>query len=186
MELINFLTNQRQQYIEALIMLFQRLEREGQQAFLEAIDELEHVEPGHTLEFSHFRYDILVKSDEEYYEVKGNINPSMFEKAKEYEQNSLEIFISSFVWNGCSISFSSLLLNIDLIKRWYLKWIRVDENNLGKELLGVIHNVSIESKKDGYQIVIDFGSAPIVALIELFSIFQKENVKKIFIGASSR
>jgi hypothetical protein len=130
MELIDFLTSEREEYLKGLKILFERLENAGQQAFVETIELREGEREKDNMLFDFFRYDILVKlDDDDYFEIKVNVNPSIYEIPKEFNEGPIEILLNSFVWNACSMSFSTLVLDMKLIRAWYLKWIQPDEKN---------------------------------------------------------
>ena len=92
----------------------------------------------------------------------------MIEVPKEFVEPPLKILFESFVWNSCSINFSSLQFDIKSIREWYMKWIQPGEKNFETKTIGVIHSLSVQSEKTDREIRIDFGSAPVDAAVELF------------------
>jgi hypothetical protein len=183
MKLIEFLTSQREEYLKGLKTLYERLETAGQQAFVETIELREGEGESDNMLFDFFRYDILVKSDDndDYFEMKVNVNPSTYKIPMEFNEGRLEILLESFVWNACLINCSTLVLDMKLIRAWYLKWIRPNENFFEIKAIGVIHSVTIQSDKSEKEIGVDFGSAPVAAVLELFSILAKANIDRVFI-----
>src|ERR1700760_2141953 len=103
MEFIELLSNQRKKYLEALTMLLNKLEKQGQATLLEPLDEYKDDERNGKSLFSLFRYDILVKSDETYSEVKVHVNPLLLENPTIFKQGNVEISVDSFAWDACSI-----------------------------------------------------------------------------------
>ena len=182
MEIIEFLTGQREEYLKGFKTLFERLESAGQRAFVEAIELREGERENDNMLFDFFRYDILVKSDhDDYFEMKVNVNPSIYEIPIEFNEGPLEILLDSFVWNACSINFSILVLDMKPIRAWYLKWIQPDKSNFEVKTIGAIHSVTMRSDKIEKEISVDFGSAPVGAAVELFSILANANIESVFI-----
>jgi hypothetical protein len=183
MELRKFLEDQRTEYLQAFEILCQRIVDNGShEAFLEPIDKVGVDDKQLAGFFPFFRYDILVKADnEEYYEVKVNINPAVFVSPEKFSVYDIEISIESFAWNGTVFIFSDKRFSMALIHDWHLKWIKPDRDQLKRELQEVIHTTACEFKEIETLISIDFGSIPLAGVFDLFEILSTNGVKRVTI-----
>ena len=129
------------------------------------------------------RYDMVTVNAEGKYDItEFNLNKDSVMKFDKqvYDINSMKVEISSFVWNGCELTFNKKPNNAYEI--WARKWIDIDDKKkpTADGFQNVIHSVTFPEEVDGkWTTSIDFGSAPIDAFKELLGILGRQGIKKI-------
>jgi hypothetical protein len=94
-----------------------------------------------------------------------------------------KVVIFSLVWNDVSIVAKDIR-HVD-IEAWHAKWADPEDKMPADQdgLAAVIHSVSEPNGVDGsIRLAVDFGSAPIAAVIELIECLAKTGSKHISIG----
>lgn len=88
----------------------------------------------------------------------------------------LRVVVEPFVWNGVEVSVGGIRADDAAIAEWALDWIDLDEVSVAKPdgFLGVIHSM-LEPRSVGgrVEIAVDFGSAPIEAVLHLFTVLRE-------------
>lgn len=136
--------------------------------------------------FRMYRPDCLLKDDNgEFSMVDYNSNTFFNHDHIEISFNETLIELHPFHWNSLKIDIKGDIKNNDQFILWGEKWIDVDDQKeLNKEngFNEVIHSISIENyDNERLTIVIDLGTSPTSALIELINILQSNGATKIII-----
>lgn len=89
------------------------------------------------------------------------------------ESPSLRVTLAPFIWDYCQVFVPDIPANFSFepIKQWFLRWFDADDANTADEngLYGVVHYLSEpDYKEEGVSFTVDFGSAPVDALEDLF------------------
>lgn len=102
------------------------------------------------------------------------VNPSThlhFEPLQDRTDRGLNLQLHPMVWNGVEFDCAGKSADAAPLETWCLRWLDVDEVGPKDEtgLLGAIHSVTEPESGNGrFSFSVDFGSAPIEAVHELF------------------
>lgn len=104
-----------------------------------------------------------------------------FEKI-EFSADSISAVLYPIAWNGIEFETDPFPPSDQALSSWVSKWIDPDE--LGKPdqygLGGYVHSVTYPEEVEGkMQFSVDFGSAPIDSVYDLFSVFIDLGVSKV-------
>lgn len=117
------------------------------------------------------------------------VNPAThlsFDPFTETTLTNLEVTIHPIAWNGVDFRINATPAWGEL-EAWTLRWLDVGDKHTqdAKGLQGVIHSVTVP-KPDGDHSTfsVDFGSAPVLALEELFHVLQRLGATTVKIQSS--
>jgi hypothetical protein len=91
-------------------------------------------------------------------------------------------------WNGIEFRVFGKIDPWSEFELWVHRWMDIDDARYeeGKELMNVIHDVTLPKHKgDYYEFSVDMGSAEVDAFFELLSLFPKMGVTKFDVGSFS-
>ena len=97
-------------------------------------------------------------------------------------ENSVTIKLNPFTWDYCQLVLTGDITDWTPLKEWYKKWFAENpsENSV---LLDCIHFVSDPEKiAQGYLIYIDFGSADVAAIEEVFDAAKAMGALEVIVG----
>ena len=107
----------------------------------------------------------------------------VFEPFEFVMDEKLNVTFQSFAWHDTRILFSTNMLPEKELKRWFSFWFDFDDrrNDLeNKEFCEIIHFLAIEPNF----IDIDFGTAPVDALLSMLNILAQHGVKEVTLTTS--
>jgi hypothetical protein len=105
-----------------------------------------------------------------------------FEQLEFLWENTLTIKLNPFQWDYCSLIFTGNITNWDPLKRWYSKWFSENPKE-GSMLSDCVHFISDpEAVKNGYHVYVDFGSADVAALEEVFDAAKEMGAIEVSVG----
>lgn len=96
----------------------------------------------------------------------------------------LHVSLNPFFWDALRIHLPEGNPNMDWepLRNWYEDWFRAEEDGAG-DLLLVVHFLSDpEEAEQGLLLQADMGSAPVLALEELFDAFAGMDVSRVVLG----
>jgi hypothetical protein len=136
-----------------------------------------------------YRFDCLGDKNGEFEIIEFNHDTYIVHPQINFEVGNLKVQLSPFFWNGCEIHYQEEIKTYSPLIEWGKKWIDIDDEKTATEKQGsgnVIHNVQPPSKDlNGYMITIDFGTASINSIIELFTVFKDMGIHEIEINSNS-
>lgn len=97
-------------------------------------------------------------------------------------EDSMTIKLNPFQWDYCPIILSGNISDWTPLKKWYRKWFAETpkENSV---LFDCVHFISDPEKVDsGHQVYIDFGSADVASLEELFDAAKSMGATELVVG----
>jgi len=116
-----------------------------------------------------------------------NLPPIADTGAQEYFLLSgLAVELHPIHWNGVEFFTNRISSDSQEFQAWCSKWLDIEEVGPLNEhgLLGAIHSVTTpEPEGDGTSFSVDFGSAPIGAVEELFSLLQKLGATRVRVSS---
>ncbi len=105
-----------------------------------------------------------------------------FEQLSFQWENSVTIKLNPFQWDYCSLVFTGNITDWAPLKEWYTKWFAENpkENSM---LSDCVHFISDPEKVEhGHQVYVDFGSADVAALEEVFDAAKTMGAKEVVVG----
>jgi hypothetical protein len=162
----------RRHYLRALLSTFAEYKTSRQPSSLEVLLELKREEP---LPFRLYRVDMASNVNGETH--LQEVNPSThlrFEPFFVEVHDTLALEVQPMNWNGVEV-YANTQADGQAIESWALKWLDVEDRHAQDEdgLQGVIHSVTLqESEAGSFRIAVDWGSAPLAALEELFQVLN--------------
>lgn len=98
-------------------------------------------------------------------------------------EESLEVVLSPFQWNYCSLEILGNSVNWKPIEKWYKDWFEEKPSENGS-LFNCVHFISEpEPTNKGQRIYVDFGTAPVLAFEEILDSIIKAGALKVEIGS---
>jgi len=132
------------------------------------------------------RIDYAVVKDEstENYSFTSSNETVSFDPLKLKSVNDIDLSIYPFLWGHCRCQLLKGPEEADwqYLRQWYLKWF--DEGISDEQgFSGCIHSMSDPEKiEQGYQMIIDFGSAPIDVIEDWIETVNLMGFKKVNLG----
>lgn len=114
-------------------------------------------------------------------EVNIDVLPSYL-PFKEKNEQGIEIAVEPFVWNGVEFDIGGEMLDTMVLADWCLKWLDVPEIHVKDSdgLLGAIHSMTMpEVREEQIHFSVDFGSAPLTAVEELFATLSRVGARTV-------
>jgi len=126
--------------------------------------------------FNLLRVDFIFKDSENIDRINAlQLDSHLDYKAIKKTINNTEIDINPFCWDNCKIIADKI--DLSKLTLWIEKWIDIDGSRQ-TDFSNSIHNCSIVQKtNEKDEIIIDFGTAPIDALLDLIDLIKDENKK---------
>lgn len=126
--------------------------------------------------FNLLRVDFIFKDDEKVDKINAlQLNSLLDYKTNKNTINNSEIEVNPFCWDNCKIIADKIDMN--KLTAWIEKWIDIEESRQ-TEYSNSIHNCSMIQKLDETEeITVDFGTAPVDALLELIEFMTDDNEK---------
>ncbi len=116
-----------------------------------------------------------------------NLPPIADTGAQEYVLSSgLTVELHPIHWNGVEFFVDRMSLDGQGLQTWCAKWLDIDEVGPLNEhgLLGAIHSATApEAQSGGVTFSIDFGSAPVLAVEELFSVLRQLGATRVRVSS---
>ncbi len=97
-------------------------------------------------------------------------------------EDTLTVILNPFQWDYCSLVFNGDISNWSPLKEWCGKWFMENpkENSI---LSDCIHFISDPEKiENGFQVYVDFGSADVAALEEIFDVAKVLGATQVTVG----
>lgn len=117
-----------------------------------------------------------------------NLEPVADTGSKEFSLPSgLVVQLRPIHWNGVEFLVDEIPDDGEQLQKWCSKWLDLDEVGPADEhgLLGVIHHVTApEPQGNGIMFSVDFGSAPIGAVDELFALLHRGGASLVRVSSS--
>lgn len=90
-----------------------------------------------------------------------------------FELDKIRINLSPIVWNGVDFHCEKFDVRNSKFLEWLDKWLDMDDKSHSpqKEFQNVMHSVAVE-QTDEFKISIDFGSAPVEALLDFLPVLK--------------
>jgi len=102
----------------------------------------------------------------------------------EWPDNNLAIEMLPFQWNWAQLKLEGLPENVDWepLRHWFMNWFQ-DEDPQGVELLEAVHFMSDPEEREDHQLIsLDLGTAPVIAIEELFDVVGTLGATRLHIG----
>lgn len=136
--------------------------------------------------YRYYTLDIFCRRGDKSGPIEVNIAAaSAFAPVRESWQG-LDVTLHPFVWNGLEFRLDGELADDAGLIAWMDKWMDIadkkpkDENRLSQ----IVHNVTQPQRtQGGWSFSVDFGSAPLDALVELIEVVRASGAKKLELGS---
>jgi hypothetical protein len=169
----------RRHYLRALLSSFAEYKTARQPSSLEVLLELQREEPR---PFRLYRVDMASNVNGQTHLQEVNPGTHLrFEPFSVEVHDALAIEVHPMNWNGVEV-YANTQADVPAIETWALKWLDVDDKHAQDEdgLQGVIHSVTLQESETGTsRIAVDWGSAPIAALEELFQVLDTSGATRV-------
>ena len=106
----------------------------------------------------------------------------------EFSAGSISAMLHPVSWNGVEFKTDTFDPSDELLADWAIKWIDLDENGVPDKFgfEGYIHSITYPEVQDGsMRFSIDFGSAPVDCIYDLFSIFIEMGLENVEMHSNS-
>ena len=169
----------RRHYLQALLSSFAEYKTSRQPSSLEVLLELQREEP---LPFRLYRVDMASNVNGETH--LQEVNPSTHLRFQPFSvevHGALAVEVHPMNWNGVEV-YANTQADAPAIEAWAMKWLDVEDKHAQDEdgLQGVIHSVTLEDSEAGSsRIAVDWGSAPVTALEELFRVLGTSGATRV-------
>ena len=110
------------------------------------------------------------------------VNP--ISQVAEFEHSGVRVHLGALSWENASVSFDASRFEIAHLGGWLSKWIDDAEVRVTDELglAGVLHSIAWNSSGGGiWEIIIDFGSAPVECAVELIETLAQHGVSTCYV-----
>jgi hypothetical protein len=120
----------------------------------------------------------------------AEVNPDTYVKFDPFSDRGgpgLELSVRPVAWNGLEFHCEGELPEAAALEPWCIKWLDLDETGLKGDdgLLGAIHSVTPPKRDERFSTFsVDFGSAPVRAVAELFALLRGLGVARIELSSS--
>jgi len=120
----------------------------------------------------------------------AEVNPDTYVKFDPFSDGGgpgLELSVRPVAWNGLEFHCEGELPEAAALEPWCIKWFDLDETGLKGDngLLGAIHAVTPPKRDERFSTFsVDFGSAPVRAVAELFGLLRGLGVARIELSSS--
>jgi hypothetical protein len=177
----DLIETERQRYINVYTELIESV-KEGKPTYatevLIQVNDEDVPEP-----FNLMRADIVYTEEEDgeakVSEIRPQDNPD-FEPLG-FELDDLGISIYPFCWNSCEVFVNSI--DVEELKEWIRKWLKQEEEDdeVEGQVSEAIHSCSQPVEEEGGRLsfVVDFGTAPTDAFIELLAILAETGTTEV-------
>jgi len=137
-----------------------------------------------------YRFDCIEKKEDGTFGIiEFNFDSYLNHESLNFNFHNLNIEINPFFWNGCEIYFKNQNCDFNRLEKWTEKWIDINDEKINineKEVAELIHNVQPPNiENDNYCIAIDFGTAKVEAILDLFIVFKNIGIKEIILNSKS-
>jgi hypothetical protein len=193
MKLIPHIQNARDAYLAFLRECLSRARDQHDNVAAESVVRLGGP-PDWTLLQRTIRVDLLWKENNEPRAAKVEIEGVLPGSAVGAMQvGSMEVLVHPVAWNFCPVRLTHAAADFSPLNDWYRKWLAEDAPPESDEfgLSGVVHSLSPPMREGqggaggaGWLLLVDFGSAPTDALVELLQALQTMGATDVKIGAA--
>jgi hypothetical protein len=99
----------------------------------------------------------------------------------EFDWDGLQVSIEPFRWEECQVTlYRSGSFDYRPLVAWFEKWFAETEDGDAESFLGAVHFLSDPTESAGSaSLMVDFGSAPVEAVEELFDAVLKSGVERV-------
>jgi len=135
-----------------------------------------------------YRMDLIWKNEQDQHRMNEfNLDPlPEMPAVLEGSVGNMSVVFYPVVWNAFEFRFPNIESDWAEFDRWYQKWLNLDDTNFRDSdgLSGVVHHAA-RPQIEGEMLVIpvDFGSAPVNAVIELLQVLATAGVQKVEVGS---
>lgn len=99
-----------------------------------------------------------------------------------FSAGSISAVLHPIVWNGVEFETDVFPPSDELLSDWATRWIDPDENGVADSfgLSGYVHSVTYPEENQGrMEFSVDFGSAPVECINDLFAVFVEMGVSEV-------
>jgi hypothetical protein len=137
-----------------------------------------------------YRMDLIWKNEQEQHKMNEfNLDPLPDLPAMlEGTVGNMNVVVYPVIWNAVEFRFEKFDGDWSELDRWYQKWLNTDDTNFRDVdgLSGVVHHAARPDIDGDLAIIpVDFGSAPVNAVMELLQVLETIGVKRVEVGSFS-
>ena len=124
--------------------------------------------------FNLTRLDFIFKDESNIDRINSlQLDTKLLYESATTTMNTSQVQVCPFLWDNCRFTLEKVSEN--LLIPWIEKWIDVQDSRYS-EFSNSIHNCSIIKNADGlFELIVDFGTAPIEAITELIDLLTYDN-----------
>lgn len=183
-QLLNIAAAVRSHFVDRLVASLKEFQSTNSPSALEVLLELQREE---AYPFRLYRAD-MVSNVEGRSEIQ-EVNPDSylnFEPFTASASSNLQITLHPIAWYGAEFKCNANSFTSEL-EVWALRWLDVEDTHEvdANGLQGVIHSVTAPSSDGTFcEFSVDFGSAPVEALAELFAVLASAGATEVEVSSS--
>ncbi|HEX6847608.1 MAG TPA: hypothetical protein VF144_11560 [Chitinophagaceae bacterium] len=178
-ELLEAINVERQRYVDFFIEEIALL-RQGKDTFATELP-IQTNDETQSYPFNIIRVDFITKDENNEHSISElRLDKNLNYKTLEFNFDNLKLFVNPFCWNSCEFQVDKI--DIDALRDWLNKWLKMDNENADKKLSIAVHSCTKpEINGDKLSFVIDLGTATENALTEFIEILNDSGTTEVII-----
>ena len=161
--------------------------REFEAAYYQQVDVNEQVFPEIAFEISEGPYkrlfvvDLMGKNGDANKAIEVGTSTAVYGGEVSFQYRDLTIEFGSISWDSMRFSLQPAPEELVGFEQWFDKWIDLEGARHVDDQ--IVSNVIHSSRLESGLVEVDFGSAPINAAVELFELFERNEVKTVLVSS---
>lgn len=137
--------------------------------------------------YRYLRVDVLSKNSHDAIKpFELTLDPDPNFEATEFKFGGVQVVIYPFSWNRAQIVFEKAIADEQQLDRFITRWLDVEETEARAydNLSGAAHSFTpVESNGEWWYLTVDFGTAPVEAMIEFIEILASHGMTRVTVKA---
>jgi hypothetical protein len=180
-----YLEQRRGEYLRALAEFVQRFRSEHKHVTTELLilpNGASNPPP-----YSLIRIDVATGAANDFAPYRFVVDVRQTGATVEYQYGTMLVRLEPFSWESVQLTFSCRRFSLESLRPWLARWLDDAEHQRDEHgFEGVIHTIGWSSLTDElWELVFDFGSAPVSAVMELLAILRDSGVTEVYFEPSA-